>query len=183
MKGAVLVIFLCSLVSFAQPKEFVGKAQPGAVLERFTLKGGRSIEGIWDSANSQVHIVSKTNHIGNLPVTADEIVTRKPLGDGSQVKIYSDVDMAEKVLLLHQQNFKAAQARVGTATRNRDNLHATYKGKNLPTATYNTVMAQYKAADDEVASAEKAVEAARSAFSNAQEVYRKAGGKTDYQLP
>src|SRR3954466_2007919 len=141
MKAGVLILICCSLVSFGQQvkKEFVGKAQPGASIERFTLKGGRSLDGIWDPTKSQIHLVSKTNHVGNLPVATDEILARKVLGDGSVVKIYSDLDMAEKVLLLHQQNCRSAEARVAAANQNRDNLHHTYKGQNLHTATYNAV--------------------------------------------
>jgi len=172
-----------AVVAAAQQKEFIGKEQPGAVLEHFTLKGGRAYDGIWDPGKSQIHIINKTNHIGNLAVSPAEILTRKTIGDGSQVKLYSDVDMAEKVLLLQMQNYRAAQARQATASQRVNSLHQTYAHQNLPTATYNTVMAQYKAADDELANAQKAVESAQAGFSKAFEAYQKAGGKTAYQLP
>jgi hypothetical protein len=185
MKKALFVLGFCVLGCPAQPvtKEFVGKEQPGAMIERFSLKGPRTYDGIWDAPKSQIHIVVKTNHVGNLPVSTNDIVARKAVGDGSHVKLYSDVDMAEKVLLLNLQNYKAAQARLAAATRNRDNLHQSNHGKNLPTPAYNAVMVQYKAADDEIANAGKALEAARTAFGKAQEAYQKAGGKTEYSLP
>lgn len=183
MKLLSLALIFYSLASCAQQKEFVGKEQAGAVLEHFTLKGGRAYDGIWDPAKSELHIVVKGNHAGNLPVSPDEIVTRKTIGDGGQVKIYSDVDMAEKVLRLQIQNYRTAEARQAAANQRVNALHQTYGHQNLPTATYNAVMAQYKAADDELANAQKPVEAARTGFNKALEAYQKAGGKTAYQLP
>jgi|SRR6185369_15886428 len=185
MKWISLLLSCFASVLFGQElsREFVGKAQPGAVIEHFTLTGGRAYDGIWDATRSQIHIVSKTNHIGNLVVQSSEILARKTVGDGNKVILYSDADMAEKVLLLNQQNFKAAQARLATAQQRRDNLHQTYAHKDLPQATYTAVMAQYKAADDELASAEKAVEGARMGFSKAQNAYAKAGGKKQFTLP
>jgi outer membrane murein-binding lipoprotein Lpp len=183
MKLLILSLTCCALASSAQQKEYVGKAQPGAVLEHFTLNGGRAYDGIWDSAKSQIHIVVKSNHVANLAVSKEEIVSRKAMGDGSQVKLYSDVDTAEKVLLLNRQNYQAAQTRLATANQRRDTLHQTYKGKNLPNSTYTAVMAQYKAADDEVARAGQAVDAARTGFGKSLEAYQRAGGKTAYTLP
>src|SRR5258708_26674042 len=183
MELIVLALSFCAMVVLVQQKEFVGKEQPGAVLEHFTLKGGRTYDGIWDTAKSQIHIVNKTNHVGNVSVTSDEIVGHRTIGDGSRVKIYSDVDMAEKVLLLHLQNYRAAQARQATATQRVNSLHQTYGHQNLPTATYDAVMAQYKAADAEVENATKTLEAARAGFTKALETYQKADGKTPYSLP
>jgi len=183
MRVICLAFVFSAIAAIAQQKEFVGKEQPGAALEHFTLKGGRTYDGIWDPAKSEIHIVNKTNHVGNLSVSSDEILTRKNLGDASQVKLYSDVDMAEKVLLLHMQNYRTAQARQATASQRVNNLHQTYGHQNLPTATYNAVMAQYKAADEELANAQKSVDLARAGFSKALEAYQKAGGKTAYQLP
>src|SRR6266581_1765222 len=99
MKKTFFILSFCALVCPAQPitKEFVGKEQPGAAIERFTLKGPRTYDGIWDTLKSQIHIVIKTNHVGNLPVSTNDIVARKVVGDGSHVKLYSDLDMAEQV--------------------------------------------------------------------------------------
>jgi hypothetical protein len=185
MKEALLIVLIASWMSFAQEvkKELVGKEQPGAVLEHFTLKGGRTYDGIWDAAKSQIHIIQKSNHVANLPVSSEEILARKKIGDGSTIKIYSDADVAEKVLFLNLQNYKTAQARLAAANRNRDALHTTYKGKNLRKAEYDAVMARYKAADEEANAAEKAVAAAQAGFNKAREAYKKAGGKTEYSLP
>jgi hypothetical protein len=185
MKPVLLVFLLATLMASGQEvkKVFVGKEQPGATLEHFILRNGRNCDGIWDAARSQIHIVQNSNHVGNLTVKTDEILTRKSLGDGSQVKLYSDVDVAEQVVLRLLQGETAARNRLAVAQKNRDNLHATYGHKDLPRAQYNAVMARYKAADDEVAAAEKAIEATRAAFPKALEAYQKAGGKTQYQLP
>ncbi len=164
-------------------KEFTGKEKPGAVVEHFVLKGGRVYDGIWDADKSQLHVVQKSSHVANLAVSADEILTRRQVGDGSSVKILSDVDVAEKVLLLNRQNYQSAQTRVATATQKRDALHQFYHGKSLPKKEYNAVMVQYKAADDSVANAQKALETAQAGFNKALEAYRTAGGKTEYSLP
>jgi hypothetical protein len=179
----ILICLGAALYSQDAKPEFVSKAQPGAVIEHFTLTGGRVYDGIWDATKSQIHIVVRTNHVGNLPLQPAEILTQKRIGDGSQVGLYSDLDMAEKVLLLNQQNCKAAQLRLATAQQRRDALHQTYGHKDLPRETYNAVMAQYKAADDEIANAEKAVENARAGFAKSQEAYVKVGGKKQYTLP
>ena len=186
MRVIVFLFVSCLAGGFLQAqakKEFVGKEQAGAQIERFTLKTGRSYEGIWDAAKSQIHVVSKTNHVGNLAVKPADIASRKVIGDGSKVKIYSDVDIAEQVLIRTRQNLVSTQTRVATANRNRDTLHATYKGKSLPDSTYKAVMAQYQAADAEVANAEKAVMDGRTAFDASLQAYQQAGGKNQYAMP
>jgi hypothetical protein len=185
MKWVLVALFCWRIGTYGQDAlpQSTGKAQPGAVIEHFTLSGGRAYDGIWDATNSQIHIVSKRKHVGNLLVQPSEIVSRSKIADGSNVMLNSDIDMAETVLLRNQENYKAAQTRLAAAQQRRDTLHQTYGHKNLPHTTYNAVMAQYKAADDEIANAEKAVEAARTGFSKAQEAYVKAGGKKQYSLP
>jgi hypothetical protein len=117
VKYPIFVLGLLAMCAQGQTTTFVGKPQPGAVLERFTLSGGRSYDGIWDAAKSQIHVVTKSNHVANASVQSSDIVSRKKLGDGSTIPIYSDVDIAEKVLQLNQQNYKAAQARLAAATQ------------------------------------------------------------------
>lgn len=164
-------------------KEYTGKEQPGAIIEHFVLKGGRVYDGIWDADKSRIHVVQKSNHVANLAVSADEILTRRQVGDGSRVKVLSDVDVAEKVLLLNRKNYGSARTGVAAATQKRDALHQFYHGKSLPKKEYNAVMIQYKAADDAVANAQKALETAQAGFNKALEAYRAAGGKTEYTLP
>lgn len=184
-RSFIFIICCCVMVSFGQEtgKQFAGKEQPGATLERFTLKGGRSYEGIWDAGESQIHIVMRTNHVGNLSVSPDDILDRTRLGDASQVRLYSDVDMAEQVLLHNRQNSQAARARLIAAMADRNKLHQYWHGKNLPKQSSNAVMAKYKAMDDEVAGDRKALDAALAGFKKAKEAYFKAGGKTQYEPP
>ena len=183
---SILVVLVCLATLLARGQEAAsrssGKTETGAIIERFTLTGGRTYDGIWDAAKSQIHIVSKTNHVGNLEVKPAEILARKRIGDGSKVVLNSDLVMAEKVLLLNQKNHTEAKARLAAAQQRRDTLHQTYAHKDLPAATYKAVMAQYKAADDELVIAQKAVEGAESGFARAQEAYLKAGGKKQYTL-
>jgi hypothetical protein len=183
MKKLLLLLGLIALVAQAQTDNFAGKTQPGSQLEHFTLTGGRTYDGIWDTAKSQIHVVVKGNHVANVRVQASDIVARKPAGDGSQVVLYSDVDIAEKVLRLNQQNYKAAQARLTLAKQRHDTLHQTYGHKTLPQSQYDAVMLQYKATDDELANASKGMEAATAGLTKAEEAYSKAGGKKQPASP
>ncbi len=183
MKTLLLLLGLIAIVSYGQTDNLVGKIQPGAQLEHFTLAGGRAYDGIWDASKSQIHVVVKGNHVANVHVQPSDIVARKNAGDGSQVVLYSDVDIAEKVLLLNRQNYKAAQARLSLAQQRHDTLHQTYGHKTLPQAQYDAVMLQYKATDDELANAHTGMEAASTGLSKAQEAYSKAGGKKQFSSP
>jgi len=183
MKALLLLLSFIAIIAQGQTNSFSGKAQPGAQLEHFTLAGGRSYDGIWDASKSQIHVVVKGNHVASVHVQPSEIVARKSAGDGSAVVLYSDVDIAEKVLLLNQQNYKAAQARLSLAQQRHDTLHQTYGHKDLPRAQYDAVMLQYKSTDDELANAQKGMEAASQGLSKAQEAYSKAGGKKQYSSP
>jgi hypothetical protein len=177
-KLLVLLAFIATVSSgLGDTNSLAGKAGAGAQVEHFTLSGGRSYDGIYDASKSQIHVVVKGNHVANVQAQPSEIISRKPAGTGGQVFIYSDVDIAEKVLLLNQQNVKAAQSRLATAQQRHDTLHQTYGHKTLPQSTYDAVMLQYKATDDELANAQKGVAAASAGLAKAQEAYSKAGGK------
>lgn len=179
-------ILLCMVTICAAQeakKEFIPKEQPDAVLERFYLKSGRSYEGVWDGTNSQIHLISKTNHIGNYPISTNDLSKRVIVRKAPDLKLYSDVDMAEKILIAQLTNLKVAKNRVNVANKNRDVLHQTYKGKNLPGPRYDAVMRQYKAADDAISNADSAVTAAQTGFQKALDLYQKAGGKTVYTAP
>lgn len=184
MKLTFIIFLVSGLISFAQEagKEPAGKEQSGAVIEHFTLTKGREYDGIWDAATSQIHIVQKTNHVGNLVISKNDILSRRPIGDGSRVKLYSDVDMAEKVLLLQQQNYRAAKSRMDAATRNRTILHDANTGKSLPHAQYEAVMAQFKTYDAQIENERKVMQTSWAGFQKALEAYHKAGGTKQYTL-
>lgn len=190
MKHAVFALLVSGLASFAQEtnKDFVGTEQPAVVIEHFVLTGSRVYDGIWDSTKSQIHIVQKTNHVGDVTVSKDEILLRRTIGDGSQVKLYSEMDMAEKVLLLQQKNFKVARDRVVTVSIKRSELHNKYYHSDkvlkteLPPAEYKALSAQFKAFETERVNATAAMVAAEAAFKKAYETYQKAGGKKQYKL-
>jgi hypothetical protein len=182
--GQIVRVFL--LFSFLTAASILcaqnaGKEQPGAMVERFKLRNGRVYEGIWDAKKPQIHLVVKTNHVGNLSVTTNEVVKRDFVREGGDIRIFGDLEMAEKVVLSQLQVLKAAKGRVGQAIQNRDKTHAFYHGKTLPKAQYNAVMVQYKQLDDAVANAEKAMPVAQAAFEKACENYEQLGGKTNYR--
>jgi hypothetical protein len=185
MKALLVLIFLVAVVTngVGESNVTAGKAGAAAQIEHFTLSSGRSYDGIYDVAKSQIHVVVKGNHVANVQAQPSDIIARKPVGPGSQVVINSDVDIAEKVLVLNQQNLKAAQTRLATAQQRHDTLHQTYGHKTLPQATYDAVMLQYKATDDELANAQKGVQAASAGLAKAQETYSKAGGKKQFPSP
>jgi len=103
----------------------------------------------------------------------------------NQGAVLNELQKAEQAVQNQVKLVQATTARFNQAIRNRDTLHVTYKGKALPQATYNVVMQRYKAADDEVANSQAAMNAARNNFEAAFTQYQQLGGKTDYrsQLP
>jgi hypothetical protein len=181
MKAILLFLACLGAIAAAQETNRPAKSS-GVLIERFTCAGARTYEGIWDPAKSQIHVVSKSNHVANVSIKPSEILVRKPVGDGSQVVLYSDLDLAERTVFQQQANYQAAQRRYAVAQQRRDTLHRTYAHKDLPSATYNAVMAQYKAADDEIANAQKAIDSAKAAFHKATQDYMKMGGKKSFSL-
>lgn len=183
VRAFVLLSFLAiaSLLCGQDVKQAGGKAQSGVVVERFRLRNGRTYEGIWDAKKSQIHLVIKTNHVGNLTVATNEVLKRDFVRDGGDIQIFGDLEMAEKVVVSQLGALKAAKAKVVQTNENRSKTHSFYHGKNLPTAQYNAVMAQYKQLDDAVANAEKAVPVAQAAFEKACQNYEQLGGKTNYR--
>ncbi len=174
----LVLAFLCFVAS-AQ----VASTASGAAIEHFTLRGGRSYDGIWDPSKSEIHVVINSNHVSNVAIAPGEIVSRKFVADGSKVKLQPEVQMDEQALTRSQQDYKSAQSQLAAANQQRDALRATWVGKNLNRATYNSVMAQYRAANERVAAAQKAVMEARNAFNKAHEAYLRAGGKKQFTLP
>ncbi len=73
-----------------------------------------------------------------------------------------------------------ARGQAVAAEQSRDNLHMTYKGKNLPNAQYKAVMVRYAAADAEVNRTQQAAQAAALSFDAAVAEYQRLGGKVDY---
>ena len=97
----------------------------------------------------------------------------------------SDLATAEKAVKFQLNAVKQAKLRADQATKSRDILHATYKGKNLDSTTYAAVMKRYDAADKEIAASAQALSTARGAFDILFDKYQKFGGTVDYraQLP
>lgn len=78
-----------------------------------------------------------------------------------------------------------AKTAVDNARRNSAALHSVYDGKQLSDATRRAVDARYKVADEEIETAEAAMNGWKNAFETEYGKYQKLGGKTDYrsQLP
>jgi hypothetical protein len=176
----LLLVAAAALTAQNTTNQILGTEKPGSSVERFRLRNGKFYEGIWDPQKPQIHIVNKTNHIANLSVATNDVVKREVLRDGSDIKILTDLQMAQRVVEYQLQALKTAKARVIQANQNRTTLHQTYHGKNLPTAQYNAVMKQYQAADEAITIADKAVAATQTAFDKAFQNYQQLGGKTDY---
>jgi hypothetical protein len=97
----------------------------------------------------------------------------------------TDLARAEQSVQEQLGAVRRASAAVATAEQNRATLHAFYHGRTLDRATYDTVSRQYKADDDALMNAQRALDYARRYFESAMLAYQKLGGTTDYrsQLP
>jgi hypothetical protein len=180
---SLILLLVTAGDGFAQDKtnQVAGKGQTGVMVERFRLKNGRTYEGIWDLQKPLIHVVNKTNHVADLPVATNEVVKREFVRDGSDITIFTPLQIAERTVTTQLDVLKAARVRVDQSNQYRKRLHATYHGKNLPTAQYNAVLKQYQAADDAVANAEKAAVATQAAFDKACQNYEQLGGRTNYR--
>jgi hypothetical protein len=74
-----------------------------------------------------------------------------------------------------------AKSALDIARRKSAALHNTYDGKQLSPGTRTAVDAQYKVADEEIATAQANLNAWRTAFDTEYGKYQKLGGKVDYQ--
>jgi hypothetical protein len=98
----------------------------------------------------------------------------------------TDLARAEQSVQQQLGAVRKASAAVAVAEQSRANLHAYWHVRRAATqALYQSVLAQYKAKDEAVANAHKALDSARRCFESAFQKYQKLGGTTDYrrQLP
>jgi hypothetical protein len=94
----------------------------------------------------------------------------------------TDLARADQLVQEQLAAVRRAGVAVAMAERNRANLHAYYHGKQAADqAIYDSVMAQYKAKDEAVANAHKALDYTRQCFESALQNYQKLGGTTDYR--
>lgn len=128
-----------------------------------------------------------SNYSKSVDRTPFEAGSASQSGAGNNVAPGGRAGAASQALTQAEQNVLAlfqaavtARNQALAAEQNRHNLHATYKGKNLPTAQYKAVMVRYAAADAEVTRAQQAAQAAALSFDAAFAEYQRLGGKVDY---
>ena len=94
----------------------------------------------------------------------------------------TDLARADQLVQAQLGVVRKARATVATAERNRANLHAYWHVRRAANqAIYDNVMAQYKADDQAVANAHKALDSAYQCFESALRNYQQLGGTTDYR--
>jgi hypothetical protein len=126
---------------------------------------------------------------------AGAAVVRKQLGNAPAMPVapslqadpnawqkMTDLARADQLAREKLDAVRKAGAAVAAAERYRASVHAFYHTKRAPDqATYESWMAQYKAADQAVAKAQKDLAAAHQCFDNAVQNYQKLGGTIDYR--
>lgn len=114
----------------------------------------------------------------NSTTASPESSQAAPANPGKQTP---ELEQAEKTVLEQIPILQAARKQVETAEQRRLALHNFYHGKNLDHQTYNAVLLQYKAAEDEINKASAVLGTANSNFEKAMETYEKNGGQVDYR--
>jgi hypothetical protein len=129
---------------------------------------------------------------------AGAVVVRKHLGNAPAAPVapliqaepnawqkMTDLARADQLVQDKLAAVRRAAAAVAMAERNRASLHAFYHGKTLDQTSYNSVQLQFKARDEAVANAQRALDYARRCFESAVQKYQQLGGTIDYrrQLP
>jgi len=120
---------------------------------------------------------------GNAPATP---VAPLIQADPNAWQKMTDLARADQLVQAQLAAVRNAGAAVATAEQKRASLHAYWHVRRAENqAIYEGVMAQYRADDQAVANAQKALDYARQCFDAALLKYQKLGGTTDYrqQLP
>jgi len=133
-----------------------------------------AVRGFKSSTTSSSAVPTAESNSNSPALAADHHET-------SKTEVSPELQKVEQAVISQVRAVQAATQRRNTATQNRDLLHQTYKGKNLPQAQYSAVMQRYKAADDEIANSEAALTVAKNNFEAAFLRYQQLGGKTDYR--
>jgi hypothetical protein len=94
----------------------------------------------------------------------------------------TDLVRADQLVQKQLAAVRNASAAVAAAEENRAKFHAYWHVRRAADqATYQSVLAQYKAKDEAVANAHKVLDHARQCFDSALRKYQQLGGTTDYR--
>jgi hypothetical protein len=110
------------------------------------------------------------------------IITEAQIAENQRI---AELNKADAIVQDRVRNVWAAKTALDTAKAKSANWHRTYDGKQLSEGTRKAVDAQFKVAEEEIATADANLNAWRRSFDTEYQKYQKLGGKIDYtsQLP
>ena len=119
------------------------------------------------------------NQLGNPPAAP---VAAPIQADPNAWQKMTDLARADVLVQKQLQAVRNASAALAVAEQKRATLHAYWHVRTAANqAIYENVLAQYRADDQAVANAHKALDHARQSFENALRHYQQLGGTTDYR--